>query len=141
MKSLKRYTCFLLIAALLLATPVFAAEPRASDYFLSSSVYLHKTSGTTFEAWFEVNCLSIMDEVGASVVKIQRSSDGVNWTTMRTYNKESYTSMTDTNTSAHYSCVSYTGTAGYYYRAFIILYAKKGNGTGEVYRYTASIKL
>ena len=141
MKLIKRYGCFLLIAVLLFTTSVYAAEPRASDYFLSSSVYLHKTSSTTFEAWFEVNCLGIMDEVGASVVKIQRSSDGENWTTMRTYTKASYTSMTDTNTSAHYSCVSYTGTAGYYYRAYIVLYAKKGTGTGEIYRYTSSIKL
>lgn len=138
---MKKILCIVLAVLLLSTSTVFAAEPRASDYFLSSCVYLHKTSNTTFEAWFEVECLSGMDEVGASVIKIQRSSDGENWTTMRTYTKEAYSNLIDTNTGCHASCVSYTGTVGYYYRAFITIYAKKGNGTGEVYRYTASIKL
>ena len=82
-----------------------------------------------------------MDELGASEIKIQRSSDGVNWTTMKTYTKESYSNLICENTGSHAACVSYTGTAGYYYRAKITLYAKKGTGSAEWYRDTSSMQL
>lgn len=144
MKQLSKYICFVLIAAMILTTPAYAAEvstPRASNYFLSSCVYLYKISDTKFEVWFEVAALGIMDEVGASVIKVQRSSDGENWTTMKTYTKETYSQMICENTGTHTDCVSYTGTQGYYYRAYIILYAKNSSGTGELYRYTSPIRL
>lgn len=141
MKRFYRCVCGLLAMAMLMVIPAFAAEERASNYFWSSSVYLHKTSATTFEAWFDVDAVSKMDELGASEIKIQRSSDGVNWTTMKTYTKESYSNLICENTGSHAACVSYTGTAGYYYRAKITLYAKKGTGSAEWYRDTSSMQL
>lgn len=151
MKHVKRLVCLVLVASMFVAMPAFAAEgmpeetddgsARASNYFGRYSVFLHQTSAVTFEAWFDVGAVSIMDELGASEIKIQRSSDGVNWETMRTFTKESYTSMICPNTSVHTYGISYTGTPTYYYRAFITLYAKKGNGFGELYKYTSVLEL
>lgn len=141
MKRFYRCICILLAASMLFVIPAFAAEERASNYFMSSSVYLDKTSSSTFEAWFDVDALDIMDELGASEIKIQRSSDGTNWTTMKTYTKASYSNLVCDDTISHAAYVSYTGTAGYYYRAKITLYAKKGTGTGEWVRYTSSLQL
>lgn len=144
MKRFTRCVCMLLAAVMLMTTPAFATEnvdARASNFFWSSSVYLYKTSEVTFQAWFEVAALSTMDELGASVIKIQRSSDGENWSTMKTFTKESYSNLICENTGTHASYVTYTGTAGYYYRAYIILYAKNSSGRAEMYRYTSSIKL
>lgn len=151
MKHFKRLVCLILVASMFVATPAFAAEDitaatgeasaRSSSYFFRYSVFLYQTSATTFEAWFDVGAVGMMDELGASVIKIQRSSDGENWTTMRTYRKASYPSMICENTSAHTYGYSYTGTAGYYYRAYITLYAKKGTGFGEMYEYTSVLKL
>ena len=39
----------------------------------------------------------------------------------------------------HAAGVSYVGTPGYYYRAYIELYAKKGVNTGYLGRYTSAI--
>ena len=143
MKRATRCICLLLVVVICLSSTVLAAEttPKASSYFWSNSVYLHKTSDTTFQAWFDVRCIGIMEEVGASVIKIQRSLDGVNWTTMQTYTKESYSNLIDTNTSTHAACVSYTGTEGYYYRAYIELYAKNESGRAYLPRYTSSMQL
>ena len=141
MRQFVKLTCLALVISLLLAIPVMAVENRASNFFGSSSVYLHKTSSTSFEAWFEVDALSTMDELGASLIKIQRSSDGVNWTTMRTVTKDDDSDLICENTAFHVGCVAYTGTAGYYYRAYIELYAKNSSGRGEWYRYTSSMKL
>lgn len=141
MKRFHRCVCILLVIAMLMVVPAFAAEARASDYFWSSSVYLANISGTRFEAWFDVDAVNVMDELGASEIKIQRSSDGTNWTTMKTYTKESYSNLICEDTNSHAAYVSYTGTAGYYYRANITLYAKKGTGSAEWYRNTSSLKL
>lgn len=151
MKYFRRLVCLLLVASMLVAMPAFAAEDgaaatdeasvRSSSYFFRYSVYLYQTSAVTFEAWFDVSAMDIMDELGASVIKIQRSSDGVNWETMRTFTKENYPGMICANTSLHGYGISYTGTPTYYYRAFIILYAKKGTGFGEMYKYTSTLQL
>lgn len=140
MKRFIRCTCLILAMALVLAFPAFAAEtvePRGSKYFISSSVYLYNFSGTSFDAWFDVTGTGTMDEIGVNFIKIQRSSDGSNWTTVRTYTKESYPHLIDDNTAFHAACVSYTAAGGYYYRAFIQLYAKKGVNTATMNTYTA----
>lgn len=145
MKRFSQCVCLLLVIVIFLTTSAFAAEevmPRASSFFGGSSVYLWKTSDTTFQVWFDVKALSSMEELGASVIKVQRSADGENWLTMRTYTKENYPNMICKNTVTHVDCVSYnTATQGYYYRAYIVLYAKNSTGTGLLNRYTASIKL
>ena len=144
MKRFSRLICMLLALAMLIAIPAAAAEnaePRASNFFGSSCVYLYKTSSTQFEAWFEVSALGIMQKVGASEIKIQRSSDGENWTTMKTYSMDNYSNLIDENTGSHASYVTYTGQTGYYYRAKIVLYAKNSSGFGEWDRYTDPILL
>ena len=144
MKHISKFTCILLALMMLLAVPVSAIEDessRASSFFMSSSVYLYPTSNTTFQAWFEVTALHPMDKLGASEIKIQRSSDNENWTTVKTCTMDNYSNLICENTGLHASCVSYTGTSGYYYRARITLYAKDGTASGEVTHYTASILL
>lgn len=142
MKRFIRCICLLLVMSMILASPAFAAEtidPRGSQYFMRSSVYLCNVSGNSFEAWFEVNATGTMDQLGVNFIKIQRSSDGTNWTTVRTYAKESYTNLVASNTFDHAAGVSYTATGGYYYRAFVQLYAKKGVNSAIMNAYSAKL--
>lgn len=144
MKRFSRMISLLLAVVMALAIPAAAMEnenARASSFFGSSDVYLYKTSSTKFQAWFEVSALYTMDEVGASEIKIQESSDGENWTTVKTCTMANYSNLVCENTGAHASYVSYTGTVGKYYRAKITLYAKNSTGTGYWTRYTSSIQL
>ena len=142
MKRFTRMISMILAFTLILAIPGLAAEsasPRASNFFIKSSVYLCNVSGASFEAWFDVTGVGIMDSIGANFIKIQRSPDGVNWTTMRTFSKEDYPSLVGSSTGTHAAGISYTGTRGFYYRAFIRLYAKNSTGNGTWDRYTSSI--
>lgn len=133
MKQFTRCICVLLVMVMVLAIPTFAtetADSRASNYFTCNSVYLCNISGNSFEAWFDVTAVGGMDIIGAKTIKIQRSADGVNWTTVKTYTMEAYPDLVDYNTFIHAAGVSYTGLRGYYYRARVQLYAKKGVNEG-----------
>lgn len=141
MKRFTQLVSLILVLALVLAVPAYAAESRASAYFFKSSVYLWPTTGNTFEAWFEVTGTGMMEQIGASFIKIQRSSDDENWSTVATYSKEYYSNLIDRNTGSHSDYITYTGTSGYYYRAYIELYAKNSTGSGYMDRYTTSIYL
>lgn len=144
MKRLTQAICLVLILSLTLSIPTFAAEvsPRASDYFMSHSHYLWKVSDTHFQVWFEVAAVRGMDELGASEVKVQRSSDGVNWTTVQTYSKSDYSNMIYYNTVGHSSCVDYyDAQPGYYYRARVTYYAKRGTGSATYTSFTSSITM
>lgn len=139
MRQFVKCVCLMLAMVIILAVPAQAADARSSSFFTRSSVYLYETSGTTFQAWFEVTAVRTMDKIGAKEIKIQRSSDNENWTTMKTYSMDDYSNMICENTVGHAACVTYTGTSGYYYRAYITLYAKDSTGTGTWTRYTSSI--
>lgn len=144
MKHFSRMLSLLLVVVMVLAVPVAATEnenARASSFFGSSDVYLYQVTSTKFEAWFEVTALGGMDKLGASEIKIQESSDGENWTTVKTCTPTNYSNLIRENTSFHASYVSYTGTTGKYYRAKITLYAENSTGVGERIRYTSSIQL
>lgn len=142
MRRFVRCTCFLLAMVMALSVPAFAAEtiePKASNFFMGSSVYLGNVSGTSFAACFDVTGTGMMDAIGANFIKIQRSSDGVNWTTVLTCSKDNYLYFVDYNSASHAASVSVNVTGGYYYRAYIELYAKKGVNTGTMDRYTSKI--
>ena len=144
MKRAIQIVCFLLIVSLILPASAMAVDnenQRASNYFGSHSVYLHKISSTQFQAWFEVTAVRGMDKLGASTIEIQRSTDKSSWTTVATYEMEDYSNMIDQNTSYHESYVTYTYTKGYYYRAYVELYAKRGTGTAVYDAYTSSLDL
>lgn len=144
MKRVTQVICLILVLSMTLAIPALAAEvsPRASDYFMSYSHYLWKVSDTHFEVWFEVAAVRGMDELGASEVKVQRSSDGVNWETVQTYSKADYPSMICNNTVGHSSYVDYyDAQPGYYYRARVNYYAKRGTGSASHIGYTDVITM
>ena len=52
MKRFTQIICLLLIAAMVLAIPAFAAE-QASIFFSSHSCYLWEVSDSEFQVWFD----------------------------------------------------------------------------------------
>ncbi len=145
MKRFSQFVCIILVMVMVLPTAVLASvetEPRISQFFVRHGAYLEKISSTSFEVWFDVTAVEGMLELGAKTIKVQRSSDGVNWSTMKTYSKDDYSQMTDTDTAGHADCVTYTGaSSGYYYRASVTFYARNSSGTGEYTMYTSSITM
>jgi hypothetical protein len=129
---------------MMFATTAFAAEtvePRGSNFFVGSSVYFWNTSGLNYQIWFDVTAKGTMTELGASEIVVQRSTDERNWTTVRTYYKENYSQMTNDNTFSYANCVPFTATAGYSYRAIVMLYARNNSGSGYMQEVTEILDL
>ena len=135
MKRLSQMICIILVFALCFSTTAFAAEqftPRASNYFGASSVYFWHVSGNQYQICFDVTAVDTMSELGTSKITVERSTDLVNWTPIKTYYKSSYPQMTTTSGTIHYAnYVTYYPADGYAYRAIVELYAK--NSTGSAY--------
>lgn len=142
MRRFTRFVCLLLILSTVLVMPAAAGTRsiEASDYFMSELAYL-AVSGTDFDVWIEVEATGGMKELGASSITVQRSSNNKNWTDMKTFTKEDYPELIDTNTVWHDAHVSYSGSSGYYYRAKVWFYAKNDKGTGSRSYYTDSVLL
>lgn len=144
MKKISRFVCAILVASIFLVTPVYAvsdSDPRASKYFGADSCYLYKTSSTEFQVCYNVTGATLLDEVGANTVIVQRSEDGENWTNMQTYSKADYPEMVDHDSVYHSCSFTYTAEPGYYYRAYVQFYGKLGTGTGILDRYTSKIQV
>ena len=144
MKRFSRCISLLLAMVLLLAAPAaYAAEAenqRASDYFMRTSAYLHGITGTGFDVWFEVTAVGIMDKLGVNYIRVEKSTDAVNWETARTYYMSNNSQMTNDNALSYANCVHFGNReAGYYYRAYVQFYAEKGNGSGYYACYTSYI--
>ena len=140
MKRFIRLVCLLLVFASLASFPAYAQEnsSRASSYLSSYRAYCTKTSSTTGVVSFQVIGAGQMEEIGAKTIKVQYSSDQVNWTTAKTFRSSSYSSMIDYNTGMHGAELSCTVPSGKYYRAEVTFYAAKDGGFGERY-YTTGI--
>ena len=144
MKQFTKCICILLVCVMMFTTTAFAAEtvdPRGSNFFSASSVYFWNTTGLNYQIWFDVTAKGTMTELGASEIVVQRSTDERNWTTVRTYYKENYSQMVEANTGHHDDCVSFTATAGYSYRAIVMLYARNSSGSGYMQETTALLDL
>lgn len=135
MKKVIRITALLLVFALCIPVNVDAAEvvsPYASNYFMSYSTYLWETSSSSFQVWFNVTAVGTMTKLGVKYIDIERSSDGVNWSVVKTYEMEDYSSLVASNTYQHSGYVTYSSRqSGYQYRAYVDFYAKNGSGTAS----------
>ena len=139
-----RLISLIMVVAVLLAVPVFSEEetaPKASHYIMRTCVYLDQIASIQFNVWYEVIALGIMDEVGAYSIRIQESTDGQTWTTVKTFYASDTPSMVLENDMGHSGYVTYTGYLGRYYRAKVIFFARNGNGEGQVSHTTEIIRL
>ena len=144
MKRKMRCISIVLAVMMLASIPVCADEAGtySSLFFTSYGVSIDKISSTVLVVGYDITATQTMDELGMSKIKIQRSSDGVNWTTAHTFTKDTYPWFICEDTGSHSGTVQCTTLTGYYYRAKITYYAKKaGLGTGEYTVTTRTIYL
>lgn len=144
---MKRYTRLLsivLIISMILVIPVHAEEDASlwsSSFIASYDPSIDYESGSSFDIWFDVVATRRMEELGVNEIIVQVSSDGSNWSTVTTLYPEDYPQMICENTGMHAGYVTYSGTIGRYYRAYITFYAKNSTGIGELSAYTSKIRL
>lgn len=142
---LPKLVAILLIVSLVIpcyanAAVIDTAQPYASNYLDSYTAYVCAMGSGKLQIWFTVVGDTTMDEIGTLSIRLYESSDNVNWTRVKTFSHENYSSMLATDDYVHSSYVSYSGTAGKYYKAYVCIWAGK-NGLGDTrYIWTSSEK-
>ena len=110
---------------------------RASVYLDSYNTYICAMGGGDLQIWYTVVGDDDMDEIGVLSIILYESSDKTNWTRVKTYSHENYSSMLATDDWIHSSYVPYDGIAGKYYKAYVCIWAGR-NGAGDTrYMWTA----
>ena len=142
MKKVIRILCFMMAVVTLFVVPVSAEESSSysSIFFCSYDSAIYAT-GRTLEIWFDVVSNGTVQEVGVSSIILQRSTNRSNWSTVKTFYPDDYPQMICYNTGIAYDYVTYTGSYGYYYRAYVTFYAKSSRGTGNAYQYSETVYL
>ena len=143
MKRFLRCVSMILLAVMVLHTSAAAAmpdfgadaEPMASTNIQNYYGFVEVTSGRFITVHFTINATGVMDELGAHMIRVQRSVDGVNWEICETYYEWDYPHIMGGGVSSYSSNITYLGEAGYQYRAFISYRAKNSTDTSTAMAY------
>lgn len=148
MKTFRRITAFVSVLAMMLTlgtVTAFASSGNpstyASQYISATSWSVSHSTGTTFVVSYAVIAKDYFADVGATKVQIFRSSDGANWTLMRTYNHTLVSGMMAHNVMNHTYDIEYEGVANYYYRAKVFFWVGDGTNGEERAVYTTTVGL
>lgn len=147
-KSVVRLVAVIMVMAMFLpvGTSVAAAEsvqPRASLYLDAYSAYVYIADGGEVRVYFDVSGTGYMDELGALSIQIYEcdtnSSDINDWTWKKTFKHNTTSGMLSYDDDYHSGYVSYQGTAGKYYKAYVCVWGGK-NGDGDTRYFWTSAK-
>ena len=97
-KQIKLICVLVVLAMLIMPVSAETADPRSSAFFGSYDSFIDVITAMKMEIWFDVVGVGTQDELGVSSIKIQRSSDGQNWTDRKTFYPENYPQMIVENT-------------------------------------------
>ncbi len=104
-------------------------ETHASDYLSSYQTYVCPVGGGEVQVWFNIVGAGTQDELGTLSILLYESSNNQTWTRVKTFLHENYSSMLTYNKIHHASYVSYQGTVGKYYKAYVCIWGgSDGNG-------------
>lgn len=118
----------LLCMMMLCSISVHAAETRASDRIVRSTVTLSEKSNGDLSIYFSVQANNIMEKIGATSVAIQRSS-GSGWTTEFTFSTSNTPALLAEDTDWNGMTLTYSPRyTGVEYRAVAMIYAKDAEG-------------
>jgi len=112
------------------AASVEGAQTRASDYLDAYNTYVCAMGSGKLQIWYTVMGVTDMDEIGVLSIKLYESTNKTNWTRVKTFSHENYSTMLAEDDWIHSSYVSYNGIAGRYYKAYVCIWAGK-NGSGD----------
>lgn len=135
------YTSFLRLVAIILiitfflpltivATAQASITPRASDYLNSYNAYIYPDAWGKIQVWISVTGVTYMDDIGALTIKIYESTDNETWTWVKTYTNGDTPSILGHDDYYYSSSVTYNGTIGRYYKAYVCIWAGK-DGDGD----------
>lgn len=110
------------------------AQPRASNYLNSYNAYVYLPGGSEVRVYFSATGTGYMDELGALTIELWESTDGSNWSWVKSFTHDSTSGMLSYNDNYHSGYVSYNGVSGRYYKAYVCIWAgNDGNGDSRYF--------
>ena len=139
-----RTIAFLLVIILVVPMEVSAsAQPRASYYLSSYNAYVYLPGDGEVRVYFNVEGTRIMDELGTLTIQIYEcstnSSNLSDWEWKTAFTHDSTAGMLGYDDYDHSGYVSYQGTPGKYYKAYVCVWAGK-DGDGDTRYFWTSAK-
>ena len=140
-----RVVAIMLILAMLAPMSVSASEiqPRASRYLDSYNAYVYMPGASKVQVYFNASGTDYMDELGALSIQIYEcstNSSNINdWTWKKTFTHDSTSGMLSYNDDYHSGYVTYNGTVGKYYKAYVCIWGGE-NGAGDTRYFWTSAK-
>ena len=139
-----RLVTMLMVIALMVPMGASAAmpetvQPYASAYLDNYNAYVYLPGGGEVRVYFNVEGTGYMDEIGTLFIELYESDDGSDWDCVETFNHYSTSGMLSYSDDYHSGYVSYDGTAGNYYKAYVCIWAGK-NGNGDSRYFWTSVK-
>ena len=146
--AIVRLVAVMIIFAMLLPVGAIAAtvettQPRASYYLSAYNAYVYIAGGGEIRVYFNAQGTGYMDELGALSIQIYEcstnSSDIDDWEWKKTFTHDSTSGMLSYDDNYHSGYVTYYGTAGKYYKAYVCIWGGK-NGDGDTRYFWTSAK-
>ena len=148
MCPLIRYVALILILTMVI--PIFGSaataevvQPRGSYYLDNYGAYVYLPGDGQVQVYFDVTGTGYMDELGALSIQIYEcstnSSDINDWTWKKTFTHDSTSGMLSYNDDFHAGHVTYQGTVGKYYKAYVCIWGGK-DGDGDTRYFWTSAK-
>ena len=128
--------CSLITPIAVSAETLDVVQPCASTYLTSYNTYICPMGSGKLQIWYTVVGDTDMDHIGTLSIRLYESTDQSSWKLVKTFLHEDYSSMLADNDYFHSSYVSYNGTAGKYYKAYVCIYAGIGNNGDTRYMWT-----
>ena len=113
-------------------------QPYASYYLDGYNAYVYLPGDGEVRVYFDVSGTGYMDEIGALFIEIYESTDGLNWNKVKTFNHYSTSGMLGYNDFSHSGHVSYDGTKGNYYKAYVCVWAGEDGDGDNRYFWTSA---
>lgn len=139
-KTIYKTLAFILVLILAFGTPlrVSAATgpdvtlPNASYYLTSYGASVERLGGGVVYVYSRTTGTSSWAKIGATRIVLEESSDNVNWSTVGNYHYSAYSSMMGSNVTRHVCTTpNYQGHSGWYYRAYVTVWAGSSMSTGD----------
>ena len=141
-----RYIAFVLVFAMLLpvaAGAVAPVQPRGSYYLSNYSAYVYLPGDGEVQVYFDVTGAGYMDELGVLTIQIYECSTDSSylddWTWKTTFRHNTTSGMLSYDDYFHAGHVTYQGTVGKYYKAYVCVWGGK-NGNGDTRYFWTSAK-
>ena len=134
-KKVFRIIALIIALTLLLSTAAFAAV-NASAYINVTNAWITR-NGNTVKVNFYIVGTDAMDQIGVKYIYLyEKTGNTWYWVKTFSYTDPLYTNMMDTNTGAHATFVTYSGSASKSYYADCRFYAEKDGGSDTIQQYT-----